>query len=1490
MNCRKLLLYYLAMVSRGASGLGSNGLVKVVLTVHDGEAIQSAGAFGKSDRAWGKRVAFSRCFDTQTTVPSARRGPRHPLGHERIQIGFLALCATVFLGIWGLSCVAAHAGGTTIESRDDPGSVEFFEQRIRPVLVEHCYECHNSHGTRESDLALDYRGGLLAGGAGGPILDREHPERSRLLGTLRHELEGLEMPEGRPALAALVIRDFERWVMAGAPDPRDQPPTATELAAEIAWPEVRQRRLAGWAFQPIQRRFPPSNFPETAADGPWQSTTALIDGWITAAWQTHGLSPSPRADAATLVRRLHLSLIGLPPTAESAQYWQTQLSTEDEAAFQRAYRALVDELLASPHFGERWARHWMDWIRYAESHGSEGDPEIVGAYHYRDYLIRSLNADVPYHQLLREHIAGDLLEQPRLNPQSGWNESRIATAHWRMVFHGFAPTDAFDEQVRFIDDQINVFSKAFLGLTVSCARCHDHKFDPIGQDDYFALFGVLRSNRAGRHVVNAPPNQAQELAALQALKPQIRSALIADWLADPAGLRERLQAWANSGAGSTTPEGQRSSETWLRQLAALPAGVDAWGKQWRETRAALQQQAAEVHSIVRKDAEQAVSGSPELTLIDRWLVNEPHLAKQIQPAGEFAIATDGQRAVAGIFPAGIYSHLLSSRLAARLTSGDLPLDQPRDLWLQVSGDGQASVRYVVRDYPRDGTVYPLVRLQGETWRWQKFDLSYWTGDQIHIELAHAQDGPLMVAGDERSWFGIRRAWLAPTGAAPPPSFDEALLVVLNAAEESLPSDLSAAIELYARSIETALTAWGDGQLSDGQALLLTTALRVGWLVNAPQQLPRAGSLIASYREREQALPTPVRVPGLVQAEVADQALMVRGDHRQLAEPVPRRFLALLPGADYPAGESGRRQLAEDLVRDDNPLTRRVIVNRLWHHLFGRGLVATTDNFGKLGEEPSHPELLDALAVEFSDRGDWSLKYLIRAIVCSQTWQRSAERTLAQRQVDPNNVYLASYTARRVEAETIRDTLLAASGSLERTLFGPAETSSEHPRRAVYTAVRRNALDRFLRTFDFPEPGSTVGRRDVTTVPAQSLTMWNDPLLQRAARELAEQVGAPTSEPERAAAIQTLYWRCFSRGASAAELAAGLAYLATVEQANQASQREREALDQERQRVATALETLAAPIRQRQQQMTASDALLDGQISDGRGETTELATPATGRVQPRWRWSFAAKPGRESEAGTTAGNGTGQLVGSARIEGGALVVDGQGYWQSSSLDQDLREKTLEVWVQLDDLNQRGGGVLSVQSLDGQLFDAVVFGERDPGQWLAGSELFNRTQGFDGELETAATTRPVQVVLVYDAEGRIHAYREGQPYGAPYRSSGPLEWRAGSWLVTLGLRHLPAGGNRGLNGRVFEARVYDRALTANEVSASFQRGIHYLTDEQILAALEPAEQTQWRQLQAEWQALEARWRALPPQPEEAAATAVWAEFAQALMMTWEFTTIR
>ncbi len=364
--------------------------------------------------------------------------------------------AAVLLALW-----ACLTGAVSAASQPSPGAhsaaeVEFFETRIRPVLVEQCYKCHNSRSKADGELAVDSRQGLLAGGEGGAVIVPGKPAESRLLPILRHEVEGKKMPKKSGKLDAHVIADFEHWISIGAPDPRDEPPTAQELERSTSWAATLETRKQWWSFRPIGNPAPPQVDVNQWSDH-------AVDRFILAKLHEKGLEPTEAADARTLVRRLYFTLIGLPPTPAELDEWTGRLTKP------AGYADLVDHLLDSPRFGERWARHWMDWVRYAESHGSEGDPPIDNAWAYRDYLIRAFNADVPFDQLVREHVAGDLLEHPRINAALGINESMIGPAQWRMVFHGFAPTDALEEKVRFIDDEVGTFSKAFLGLTVSCA-------------------------------------------------------------------------------------------------------------------------------------------------------------------------------------------------------------------------------------------------------------------------------------------------------------------------------------------------------------------------------------------------------------------------------------------------------------------------------------------------------------------------------------------------------------------------------------------------------------------------------------------------------------------------------------------------------------------------------------------------------------------------------------------------------------------------------------------------------------------------------------------------------------------------------------------------------------------------------------------------------------------------------------------------------------
>lgn len=1326
--------------------------------------------------------------------------------------------------------------------------LEFFETRIRPVLVETCYECHNSAKSAEGGLAVDTRAAFLKGGDNGIFVVPGRPAESRLLAILRHEVEGIKMPQGKGKLPDHVIADFEKWIAMGAIDPRDKPPTAEELAKATAWDTVLAKRKQWWSFQSIQKPVPP-----TVQGNNWSEHP--VDRFVLLKLQEKGLQPAEPADARTLVRRLFFTLIGLPPTADEVEVWTQKLGQA------KGYEELVEHLLARPQFGERWARHWMDWLRYAESHGSEGDPAIDNIWRYRDYLIRALNADVPYDQLVREHVAGDLLEQPRINKDLGINESMIGPAHWRMVFHGFAPTDALDEKVRFIDDEINTFTKAFLGLTVSCARCHDHKFDPISQRDYYALFGILGSCRPGRSVIDTPERLNANHAQLTALKPQIRGAISQAWIEAIPRMRAGLLAGARLKQADSPRHPLRPFFLLNKDVEGGASFADAWNRRveaWKVDRQLRNAHAQRTYFrrwnfVAEADYSQ-------------WFRQGTGLPDKPIPAGEFSVQATGESVLGGIYPAGVMSNRLTAKDAARLTSGIVHLEGDFELWVRGMGEGGASARYVVEDYPRDGTVFPVRKLAPD-WQWERLDLTYWNGDDIHIELAAGKDAPLMVTNEPRSWFGVREAVLVKKGEAGPPiesyEFLDPLFEMPNIAA---PRSIEELADRYLTVVTVAVKAWQENAATDAQAELLNAWLKQGLLSNSLDQLPGVKSLIQDYRRLEAEIVVPTRVPGLEETVARDQPLLERGDHKKPGAAVPRRFLEAFDAKPYQTNQSGRRQLAENLVDNGNPLTRRVIVNRLWHHLFGRGIVATPDNLGRLGSEPTHPELLDFLATRFSDQG-WSIKDALRLIVTSKTWQASSRPSELAKQLDADNQLLSHAFVRRLEAEAIRDSLLAISGRLDPSLFGPPEGGRSN-RRSIYVAVTRNSLDPFLRAFDFPEPFSAMGRRDVTNVPAQSLMMLNDERVAELAANWAGRVLAEAPQDNEEARIQKMYSTAFTRPANVEEVQQFKTYLNATR---------------------TRALGLIRQAQHIQDQMAKRQAMIRREMDPIREKLLEQAKvkSASGEQvvpQPIARWDF------ESDLNDTIGTAHGTARDGARIEAGALVVKQQGHVITAPLKQSIKQKTLEAWVQLENLDQRAGGVMTIQTPDGVVFDAIVFSEQHPRQWMAGSNGFSRTQAFDGPQEQEAAGRAVHFAIAYHEDGRVVGYRDGQPYGKPYKSNGPQEFKAGEAVIGFGIRHLPAGGNRMLAGKILRAQLYDRALSAEEIQATSRSAPYFVTETQILAALPESAREQIARDRKAIQELEVQLQSLGEIPQAVNDQVLWTEMARAMLTFKELIYVR
>jgi mono/diheme cytochrome c family protein len=714
---------------------------------------------------------------------------------------------------------ATLAWSAAAASADDPG-VEFFEKRIRPLFAENCNSCHSAAAKKiKGDLRLDSRAAILKGGESGPALVPGKPGESLILKAVRYDKDIRMPPKGK--LSDAQIADLETWIKMGAPDPRDDVPVvhAKKPSIDIA---------AGkkfWAFQPVKAVAIPWNKSLNASASP-------IDRFVLAKLEAKGLTPAKLADRRTLLRRATFDLTGLPPTPE-------EIATFEADQSPNAFDAVIERLLASPAYGERWGRHWLDVVRYSDTAGDNSDYPIPQMYRYRNWVIAAFNADMPYDRFVREQIAGDLM--PAVSQQDRF-EKIVATGYLaNSRRHGSYADEKYPWHLT-IEDTIDNFSKAFLGLTMGCARCHDHKFDPLTAEDYYGLYGFFSSTHY--------PWPGIELDKRQnGLTP----------LADPA----------------------------------------------------------EYDSAVK-------SRTSKLGELDK------------------AIKT--------------------------------------------------------------------------------------------LEAEKAPKDKVQAARKER----------------------DAL------ANKPLPYELAYAV--------------AEGKNSP--------KLRIG--------------------------------------RVGDAHVQFKGDPDYPGVAVPRRFPLVLGGQALPTSfkGSGRLELAHWLTDANNPLTARVMVNRIWQHHFGQGIVPTPNNFGKQGRPPRDPELLDFLARAFVE-SDWSIKQMHRLIMRSRVYQLASDDNEANAAIDPGNDHLWRFPRRRLDAESIRDSLLAVSGQLDRTPGGPHPFPAEHTwnftqhnpfkadyptkRRSVYLMTQRIQRQPFLALFDGPDTNASTATRDTSTTPLQALFLMNDPFVHEQARGFASRV-------------------------------------------------------------------------------------------------------------------------------------------------------------------------------------------------------------------------------------------------------------------------------------------------------------------------------------------------------------------------------------------------
>ena len=1050
------------------------------------------------------------------------------------------------------------------QARADSASVDFFERKIRPVLVEHCYSCHSQQAKKSrGGLRVDSRAALLAGGDRGPALVPGQPDKSRLIEAILYNNVDLQMPP-RGKLSEAVIADLTAWVKQGAPWPEEK--AAGTMTREGF--DLQQRKQSHWAWRPIRPTAPPRVRAED-----WPRTP--VDRFVLARLEQAGLQPGADADRATLLRRLSFDLVGLPPSPAELQAFLDDHSDD-------ALARVVDRLLASPRFGEKWARHWLDLVRYAETRGHEFDFAIPNAYLYRDYVIRALNADVPYNQFVIEHLAGDLLEQPRRHPGQGFNESILGTAFWFLGEELHSPVDIRGDQADRFDNRIDVMSKTFLGLTVACARCHDHKFDAISTRDYYSLFGFLSSSsyRLARF-----DTMLQERDVAKALwqarrdgQTTLRKTLAQAVRPVVTRIADYLLAAQQIAAAEPTPERVNK----VAQAHKLDATLlRRWAKHLRN---AAREPSDPLHAWARRAGDQKVHVVAKPSTAQKPLSELSSTQVVFDAATATSWLSDGfafgdgparpgelrwqghtlrfvQRAAAEFDPVwqqltlapgtendpGSLGRLV--RAGRTFRTPTFRLDKGK-VFVLVRGAGQiyaAVGSHVMIAGPLHGRLIQNVPASS-SYRWVGLDLSVYAGLDAHLEFTPQSED-----------FAVSQVVQADRSPPKPATPDRSQLVSGDTAEQLATAYQQRFVDLIDRLAQTGLQDDADrAALGDW---MLTHQELFGLDGPAGQSLRTA---LAALRDEESRLTAPLKtpsrlIPALLDGNGVDERVFIRGSHKSPGVPAPRRFLEALVG-DTPlnASGSGRLALARQMTDPQiNPFISRVLVNRLWHHLFGRGIVASVDDFGVMGQAPSHPELLDWLADQFV-RDGWSIKKMIRQLVLSRVYGLASTRNEAARTLDPDNVLLHRANVRRLSGEAIRDSLLVLSGRLDETIYGPSvpvhltefQQGRGRPasgpldgagRRSIYLAVRRNFLSPLLLAFDTPAPFSTVGKRTVSNVPAQSLILLNDPFVHQQAQKWAEVVRtAPGSDAER---IDRMYLAAFARRPDETERRACLEFLA-----------------------------------------------------------------------------------------------------------------------------------------------------------------------------------------------------------------------------------------------------------------------------------------------------------------------------------------------------------
>jgi len=1091
-----------------------------------------------------------------------------------------------------LYCLLLFVGSSTTFAAEENNreGLDFFEAKIRPMLVKHCYECHSvgaaSKDNLKGGLLLDSRDGSRKGGKSGPAVVPGKPAESLLINALKHD--SFKMPP-MGKLPDELIAHFEKWITLGAPDPRDG--VAVVTSSEIDVEEGKKH----WSFQPLIEPDRP-----TIKDSNWARNA--IDQFIRARQEAAGITPNTKASAGTLIRRAYFDLVGLPPAPIDVDKFVSDFAQDADAT----YSQLIDDLLASQHYGERWARHWMDIVRYAESNGYAFDGDRPFAWHYRDFIIRALNSDMPYDEFVRLQIAADLLTNTNVKTTY---ESQTAVD--RIAATGFVVAGPFTtqqtqkerERSRYeqLDDMLGTIGTSLLGLTVGCARCHNHKYDPLPQFDYYRMASVFANVGFSNTGINSQPEVYHDakakyesehgplVAACSKHEQEQLSGRLEKWLevrsaAAAVGVSLKSESWHHVGpfvsdnlkGGFDTVYGPEEK---VNLAATYEEGKLKWTEQpeWKDDTVhnvfSGDNTANYIYRIINSPVIQDCTlflGSDDAIKV--W-VNGTKVHENFVSRG----AAVGQEAIKVSLKEGRNEVLIkivndggpsgfafgAKPLEARPVTGFSP-------WHHI-GPFQAANHDLAFDEFRAPEKESKLEATYEDGKLKWTEQPEWkdgvahndklTGNNVAnylfrtIEVDRPQVVALSLGSDDgiKLWVNGRlvvdKKVTRNDAAADQEKAtiqlatgrNEILMKISNAGGKSgfyfaantapLPAEIATIAETPAEQRnneqKTKLTEWYQGY--DLDWLALNQAVIRHELENPKPQMTEVFA---------------VRVRGSTYQFGADTYKVYqlrRGNPDNKEDEATPGFFRVLMRTDQEekhwlsdpnnkektvAGRIGLANWLSDVDQGAGHLMARVIVNRLWYHHFGRGIVATPSDFGTRGELPSHPKLLDWLASQLVSNG-WQLKPIHRLIMTNETYMQGDEITESGQEHDPENFLLWRRNPRRLEAEVIRDSLLSVSGTLNDTMFGKGTLDEKSMRRSIYFTVKRGQLIPLLTLFDAPDAMQSIATREQSTVAPQALAMLNSSFIRDLATKFSGKV-RPNNETSIADAIDSAYQIALSR--------------------------------------------------------------------------------------------------------------------------------------------------------------------------------------------------------------------------------------------------------------------------------------------------------------------------------------------------------------------------